>query len=385
MHQICKQPEQKRWPQRRTVPAIAAILIILLGIWLYARIHLVGREMAFNGHSSGLKQTLIVPTLDTPMPPDKNVIWCSSFQLAWNELRDDIIKEPVKLTGAQELADRLNKAEESIGDAPEESVYATAGFVKDGIVEQIRTQMKNQFPAENPPTFESNLPKAIIAYCYLMADITFGAPYIESPDPITFRDAQDNRTQISAFGITKGDTRRHSELRRQMEVLLVKCAPDSYRLKEFAVDLDRNSKPNQIVLACVPPKASLAETFAYVHNTIETTPKGIDSPLLRFSRIDILLLPNLFWKIEHNFTEIEGRILGNTEYTGYWIEQAFQMIQFDLNRTGVHLKSEAKISTAPAALISFTFNRPFLIYMKKRGAKYPYFVMWVANAELLGN
>ncbi len=382
MHQVCKEQERKRWPQRRTALAIAAILIVLLGIWLYA-IHRVDRKMAFNGHSSGLKQTLIVPTLDTPMPPDKNVIWCSSFQLAWNELRDDIIKEPVKLTGAQEIADRLNNAEESIGDAPEESVYATAGFVKDGIAEQIRTQMKTQFPAETLPTFESHLPEAIIAFCYLMADITFGTPYIESPDPITFQDAQGDKTRISAFGITKGDTRRHNELRRQMEVLLVEQASDGYRPKELAIDLDRNSKPNQIVLACVPPKASLAETFAYVHNTIETTPKGIDSPLLRFGRIDRLLLPNLFWKIEHNFTEIEGRILGNAEYTGYWIEQAFQMIQFDLNRTGVQLKSEAKISTAPAELISFTFNRPFLIYMKKRGATHPYFVMWVANAELL--
>jgi len=30
------------------------------------------------------------------------------------------------------------------------------------------------------------------------------------------------------------------------------------------------------------------------------------------------------------------------------------------------------------------FNKPFLIYVKKRGAEYsPFFVMWVDNAELL--
>jgi hypothetical protein len=27
--------------------------------------------------------------------------------------------------------------------------------------------------------------------------------------------------------------------------------------------------------------------------------------------------------------------------------------------------------------------RPFLIYLKKRGAGHPFFVMWVDNAELL--
>lgn len=29
------------------------------------------------------------------------------------------------------------------------------------------------------------------------------------------------------------------------------------------------------------------------------------------------------------------------------------------------------------------FNRPFLVYMQKRGAERPFFVMWVDNAELL--
>ncbi len=31
----------------------------------------------------------------------------------------------------------------------------------------------------------------------------------------------------------------------------------------------------------------------------------------------------------------------------------------------------------------FEFNRPFLLYIKKRGADYPFFVMWMDNAELL--
>jgi hypothetical protein len=32
----------------------------------------------------------------------------------------------------------------------------------------------------------------------------------------------------------------------------------------------------------------------------------------------------------------------------------------------------------------FYFNRPFLIYVKKRGPEYsPFFVMWVDNAELM--
>jgi hypothetical protein len=31
----------------------------------------------------------------------------------------------------------------------------------------------------------------------------------------------------------------------------------------------------------------------------------------------------------------------------------------------------------------FVLNRPFLIYVQKRGAERPFFVMWVENVELL--
>ena len=57
------------------------------------------------------------------------------------------------------------------------------------------------------------------------------------------------------------------------------------------------------------------------------------------------------------------------------------------------VKSEARIGVAPPFSSSrrqmieprhFHFDRPFLIYVKKRGADYsPFFVMWVDNAELM--
>jgi len=64
------------------------------------------------------------------------------------------------------------------------------------------------------------------------------------------------------------------------------------------------------------------------------------------------------------------------------------MIDFTLGRTGVILKSDATIIIPPLGVVPeqrrFHFNRPFLIYIKKRGpATSPFFVMWVDNAELM--
>ena len=79
---------------------------------------------------------------------------------------------------------------------------------------------------------------------------------------------------------------------------------------------------------------------------------------------------------------MEGRRFTNAELKGQRLDVAQQDIQFRLDRSGAELKSEAKIMMLPIPTY-FILDRPFLIYMKKRDAKSPYFVMWVDNAALL--
>ncbi|MFZ2653774.1 MAG: hypothetical protein WAX69_02550 [Victivallales bacterium] len=39
-----------------------------------------------SANARDLKHTIVVPTLDAPLPGNTNVPWCATFQLAWNEL-----------------------------------------------------------------------------------------------------------------------------------------------------------------------------------------------------------------------------------------------------------------------------------------------------------
>jgi hypothetical protein len=59
------------------------------------------------------------------------------------------------------------------------------------------------------------------------------------------------------------------------------------------------------------------------------------------------------------------------------------MLQFKIDEKGAEITSEARQEALDGGPSHFHFDRPFLIYLKKRGAKYPFFVMWVDNAELL--
>jgi hypothetical protein len=92
----------------------------------------------------------------------------------------------------------------------------------------------------------------------------------------------------------------------------------------------------------------------------------------------------MHWRIEHHIKEIEGpdKPLLNPSMKGTWIDQAIQVMEFKLDSQGAAVFSSAKELTKKGGL-DFMFNRPFLLYMKKRGAKHPFFVMWVDNAELL--
>ncbi len=55
---------------------------------------------AFEGSSEQLQSTVVMPTLDSPMPDGKSVIWCLSFQVAWNQIKD-IVHGPVPVRHAR--------------------------------------------------------------------------------------------------------------------------------------------------------------------------------------------------------------------------------------------------------------------------------------------
>ena len=146
----------------------------------------------FSGGSEALKQTLIVPTLDSPCPPGRSVIWCSSFQLAWNEIRDMVVKAPLEVPEAAELAARLNDARQSVSDVDAGSIYVAAGRFRDGIIGRITKEMAAKFPSHRPPDFNNrpHRPEGILAYSYLTAHMPFRYPFRQLNEGFTFIDSQ---------------------------------------------------------------------------------------------------------------------------------------------------------------------------------------------------
>ena len=118
-------------------------------------------------NSAELSSTAIVPTLDTPLPENKSALWCCTFQMAWDELKTDVVKEPIRLGGAEEVAERLNKNEFSPGNLTEGSYYKTAGYNRDGVHDRIRQEMNRRFPGEPVIGLGDNPPIGFTAFAFL--------------------------------------------------------------------------------------------------------------------------------------------------------------------------------------------------------------------------
>jgi hypothetical protein len=384
--------EPSKQPSRafRLRPLHAAVLIPALaaaGLWAWryhpaeARQakHAAG-ELTFAGGSKSLERTTVFPTLDTPMLRRRNVIWCSSFQLAWNELRDEVIGAPVEVIGAENIAARLNAAKQSLADLDEQSVYANGGWVEKGICETIKGDMAAKFPSHVLPDF-NDYTEGILTYSYLTAHVPFAHPFRQMDWGLGFVDSRGHKTLVACFGLWQARSPEFKNIREQVEILYVSQDPDqSGELTEYALDLCRHSTPYQVVVARVEPKGSLAETVEHIRTRMGDFKRQPDYEEARWlDPLDELRVPEMCWRIDHRFAELIGKGVANV---GMPIIEALQTIEFRLDRSGAMVESDAMVTIASRPRY-FEFNRPFLVYMQKRGAEHPFFVMWVDNAELL--
>jgi hypothetical protein len=325
-----------------------------------------------------LRETVVLPTLDTPIPAGKSVVWCASFQMAWDRLREDIVGEPIRLAGADDLVDRLNRNAFTGKAITPENTYAVAGRYEDGIVEKVRKDMAKRFPDVKLPALEE-LKEGALAFAYLQSRVRFPVPFRNLPKGMEFQDSTGHSRRVEGFGFRAPAT----GLQEQAVILHYGWSSEE-KPPTFAIDPCWNSKPDQLVLARIDRKETLAATLADVEKAIASFPP--DSEHHGFIWGDSLWIPVLSLEVEHRFKELEGpnRTFLNERMRGLFLQKAIQSVRFQLDANGADLASMARIPMKkfrPAQHL--VFDRPFLLYARKRGEKQPFLVMWIDNSGLM--
>lgn len=339
--------------------------------------------LSLNKSSEELNATVVVATLDAPIPNGKNAIWCASFQSAWKAL-EELAGESIAFEELPGVGKSLNDATDPLPHVPEGSLYVAAGWNQNGIINQIQNDLKQRFPNKTPPTFPGILPESLVAYAYLEAIVKFSLPYDQSKRPLVFTESGGKKVEVESFGLSAANHNGKDKLWDQPHVLFRKGEPDEHNF-EFAIDLCSNSFPSQIVVARTARESTLAAALAHIEKEIAETRDLVGLEAVRLHKIqsiDTLLVPDFHWAIANHLAELEGKTFTNKKLKAQRMGVAQQDILFRLDKSGAALRSEAK-SYETGIATAFFLDRPFLVYMKKRGAEMPYFAMWVDNAELM--
>jgi hypothetical protein len=344
------------------------------------------REKVAQGNVAAFKATFITPHLETEIHSGTNLLWCGTFQLAWNELckrtgGDLQLTGPGSQSSLQHpMAAALNRGAFAKDCIDEASYVAMAGSVKDKLDQKILAAIKDKFhgtfqPQLLPEKYTTGRPQDLAAYACLYKKLSFAVPFERLEDSFTFGGA---RVRASGIGRTKAS---HDNMYSQVQIL------DCQDANDFVVELKTTPEGNRLILARVQPQGTLQNTVAAVRQRIARNshpePAGTN---------DVLIAPRIAFDLLREYTEIERRWLvpaATNVAQDLSLVSALQTIKFEMNEKGVELKSEAHMAFAcgmvsePPRKHIMIFNQPFLVLLERTGARMPYFALWVDNSELL--
>lgn len=315
-------------------------------------------------------------TPDAPLMPRRNAVWCASFLAGWQEMKK-VGGGDMQIEGAEALCTKLNARPDVTPLLPPDGFYAASGIYSDQWARQVREEVAAKVTHSAIPEFPGAVPGQPISYSCLYSRLKFPKPYVDWDEKMSFRG-----TPVRAFGIDHKHKVAYSELRQQTELLFI---PDEFPEMrpgwDFALDLDRTSTPNQLIVARLTPGASLQETW---ESLLQKMDHFATSGHYRHSgAFGAVGVPEINFDLWYMFPEI-SRCHQLSKGPGSGLFREFrQNIRFKLDRSGAELWSQTSNPTTIGASPSFVLNAPFLLVMKRRDARQPYLMFWIETPELL--
>ncbi|HHZ19047.1 MAG TPA: hypothetical protein GX391_00825 [Firmicutes bacterium] len=316
--------------------------------------------------------SIMTPHLEAKISPGENLIYCASFQLAWNQLQDRIIRAPIQLSGNPRDAAILNCQQIKEDALPAGAYLAKAGQLTQDFLTALNRELKNKFGPNAPPEVkEPNARGAFLAYAYLYKAMTFPREFEALEEPIIFSAPDDNHIPVEGFGINRCHRNSdHQQLRQQVKVY------DYRNENDFILTMAGRDQEDVLVLAKVKPCATLLKTIQTVEARIKKSAKNPTS----LQEDETLQIPKIFLEMDVAYPQLQGLQILNKGWEGSRIAKARQWLRFKLDQKGASVKSEARIIIVRGALRpvrNYIFDRPFLLYLKKQGHSLPYLALWL--------
>lgn len=316
-----------------------------------------------------LPRTTVAATLDEAHVAGRNLLWCATFQLAWEQLAG-VLGAPPRLEKDPPLARRLADRPAPQTGLDERFYVAVAGFGESAraqVEERLRHTLDEALPLRLlPDRLEAN---DVLAFAWLRVVLPFEVPFQPVETGLRF-----DGGMVSAFGLWD-DPEAWAERARQVRIWRYAGRED------FIVELEAKETNERLLVARLQPGASLAETVATVLGQIDAV--EAQPP----ERSDRLVIPRLSFDLTRSYHELIGSRFTNPGFTDHVLIAAAQNVRFRLDERGAELRSESALVATFAAPVplprKMICDGPFLVILMRAGAPSPYFALWIENDELL--
>jgi len=330
----------------------------------------------------------ITSALETKIMEHQSLIYCETFQLAWNKFYH-ILNEPIILNNPPDYVNFLNKNIKNLSILKDSEYVAQFGFIKDGIVNKINDELIQKFRIGTALSESTLPPNGIILYACLSKTFEFRLNFENIEEPFTFKSANGNLSSIASFGLKK-NTSTDSKKIYQRKLKNNQVDVCYYDEKQgFIIKLYSKTNGEVLTISTVPPLETLEKTYHQIKSLCKNSYK-------RFILVeDTLQIPKIDFKLSHSFDELLDKCVLNEKLVkkNYFIAKATQFINFSLNEKGEKSESMGEVDKRSDDSIpishDYIVNGPFIIYLtdifndESDLEEPPYFMMYIGNDDLL--
>ena len=292
------------------------------------------------------RHTDFVPALESEIDWDKNNVYAASLLMAWDELKKEL-DSPLKIINGDIL--KVMNSSKTWKHVLQKNEYATSVEITDLTI-IAKAYFKKSLP------FETVLERDDTALLFEGKEVaSFGFWGYSNVSKIIYYN-NDNDFALSLFPKDK-----------EHEIRLMKT------------DFSRYKTMNEAVLSLMNKEKDFGE---------KRNKKNYWKYF--FNDDDRVRIPVVQFNIENNYQDIQGSIFKSGTKV-YFIETAYQRTAFLLNEKGAEVESEALIEAVTEEAMEkeqpkpkkLYFDKDYLILLKRKSSKNPYFALLVSNSELM--
>ena len=340
-------------------------IIIIIGILSTGIVYASNKIL---NHLKG--KASITPTTTTNLSEmDTNKVWCGTFNLVWNDFMNDVIGGKIEFEdGPSSLADELNKQSFTEEQLNSDSYFKKQGLATTELKTEIENGIKEKFNenSEILDKVEWDNPEGYVLYCMLKKEFNYLEKF-PTLDDANFKDSQE---KVKYFGI-EPDTEQSAS--KNVDILFYNSKTD------FAIKLKTKEGEEVYLYRTTGNGKSFDDNY---NEMIEKSNNYTGNKT--WDKNDELMIPYIKVQDEINYDELCGRFIKGTQW---YIRQALQTIDFELNNYGGSVKSEALIEALRQSVSNtnreFIFDDDFILYLKEDDKEKPYFALKVDNSDVL--